>query len=80
MTWITKRLVLSVVKASAPQDIFEINFSPGENDSVLKDEDCKNSEQEQDNERSYSGNVQCSWKEDGKLDPLEWLKLENKYW
>ena len=80
ITWITKRLVLSGVKASAPQDIFEISFSPEENDSVLQDEDSENTEQEQGNERSHSGNVQSSWKEDEKLDPSEWLKLENKYW
>ena len=79
ITWITKRLVLSGVKASAPQDIFEISFSPEENDSVLQDEDSENTEQEQGNERSHSGNVQSSWKEDEKLDPSEWLKLENKY-
>ena len=31
ITWITKRLILSGVKASAPQDIFEISFSSEEN-------------------------------------------------
>ena len=49
ITWITKRLVLSGVKPSAPQDIFEISFSPEENDSVLQDEDSENTEQEQGN-------------------------------
>ena len=73
-------MVLSGVKASAPQDIFEISFSPEENDSVLQDEDSENTEQEQGILRSHSGNVQSSWKEDEKLDPSEWLKLENKYW
>ena len=46
ITWITKRLVLSGVKTSAPQDIFEISFSPEENDGVLQDEDSENAEQE----------------------------------
>ena len=72
-------MVLSGVKASARQDIFEISFWPEENDSVLQDEDSENTEQEQGNERSHSGNAQSSWKEDEKLYPSEWLKLENKY-
>ena len=42
ITWITKRLVLSGVKPSAPQDIFEISFSAEKNDSVLQDEDSEN--------------------------------------
>ena len=62
-------MVLSGVKASAPQDIFDISFFPEDDDSVLQDEGS-----------SHSGNVQSSWKEDEKLDPSEWLKLENKYW
>ena len=49
ITWIRKRLVWSAVKASAPKDIFEISFSPEENDSVLQDEDSENTEQEQGN-------------------------------
>ena len=49
ITWITKRLVLRGVKASAPEDIFEISFSPEEIDSVLQDEDSENTEQEQGN-------------------------------
>ena len=61
-------MVLSGVKASAPQDIFDISFFPEDDDSVLQDEGS-----------SHSGNVQSSWKEDEKLDPSEWLKLENKY-
>ena len=37
-----KRLVLSGVKPSAPQDIFKISFSAEKNDSVLQDEDSEN--------------------------------------
>ena len=40
-----KKISLNGVKASAQQDIFEIKFSPEENDNALQDEESENSEQ-----------------------------------